>query len=1407
MPIQTLAEFFARRQNPPQAQGSMFDLFRDKLQRPAEPREGLLNLLAQNQTRTTTPDISTSLRVGAPSGSPERIRGAQQAAIEAEKAAFGGPLRFFPGAVRQQLGIMGQEISRNIASAGVTIGRKLGGSEQISAQDFPRVFQPIAQKIFRDDPIKSIEQRVAEAEIDIKRWGEQQGGTTGKIAKEQASVLAFAGIMGMVGLDLTPYGGLTRGAAKQAVKQTTRAGALAFLKSLKVAEEVAEKFADDIVKVTDLKKAEKLLVDIAEAQKVAKIPPKIIPEAQKATPEAISGEKGIMGKISDFPTGTGYFIELNDGRFLRGFPTKKDAQVALQKLLKGEEIPYTQGRGKLPPPLIEKGIIPKELESLALEAKKYKSAEEFVGSQKPVYHGSPTPLKSFSNKKGGVFFTEEYTDATGFAGSPDNVYEGYLNFRKPLVIDAKGAKWDELNTKYGKSTQEVVSNAQKDGYDGVVFKNIVDNIGDTADFGGQSTIYFAYKPKDAFLNESQLTDFYTQATKGIKEVRPRDTTSDSITKQIIKRGFKKNEAGVLAEDIADRVKLLQENKVSPKEIGIYIQERIDELGAEKITPKLGKGEKEEFLLSIKTGILTTLEKEKNQIRKQIGFERHTKELSGEVLSRIKGKYGIEEWKKANKEQLQSVLEDFKNLQKGDEMISKSQVESLKQFGINKWTTKREAAEILGDIKNWKGRTARFFDFFRTIDQKIERTAGKEADKVKNILTRPRAKAVTEMFREEIKLKTEMRDMLNRLRINNSGDRALIMRFGEKRITLEELKKTTPKWKEIQEADQWFRKQYDNLLETTNVELKRLGYSDDKLIPKRADYYTHAQEMGNIWNLARNKGGDINPVLEQISEFTRPNRKFNPFGLRRTGAGEFVEDAGRAFEAYLNPVLNNKHLTESIIRHRAVADIMAHNTLESKNINQFIFSLRDAADSLAGKTNPFDRALMNRVLGRKPIQLISQISGRFAKNRIIGNVGSALMQISGVPNSVIKNNLIRTTKGLLMQAVSPLLGKNDPLLKSEALLRRYGEKGLQHGETVFPTIFQKGEKIASIPFEVIEKNISKGVWRASFDNAWAQGFRGKELMDKADEIFLSIVGARSIGEKALAFESGVLSLPFQFQLEVNTSAQLWATEVFGKVFSNPVKALQAGIEASITLYLMNTLFDKTMGRTPLPDPIRTIEDVAELDSWPEKIGRIAGEGLGNVAGGQFIAGLLPQEFRKKYFGRSEVGIYPGGIPVITALSGAFRSPEKVIYDFILPYGGGQLKKIMEGIEGIDKMGSFSKSGKLQFPINPNQWLQVITFGKYSTKEAKKYFDKQRTPLSNKQTIEYFIRTQKGENPQEVYQDIAKDRIRKEYEREIIGEVIKKIKSNPVEGLALVQLWRKENILTPEMEKEIINGLTE
>ena len=130
------------------------------------------------------------------------------------------------------------------------------------------------------------------------------------------------------------------------------------------------------------------------------------------------------------------------------------------------------------------------------------SFDDWVKGQKTFYHGTSANLKKFDNKQG-TFFTDDYMNADGYAGG-ENVYEGYINLKKPLVIDAKGALHRQLDTPYGKTTRDIVANVDKEKYDGIIFKNIKDSWIDDADVDTPSTIYYTFKPRDSFINRSQL---------------------------------------------------------------------------------------------------------------------------------------------------------------------------------------------------------------------------------------------------------------------------------------------------------------------------------------------------------------------------------------------------------------------------------------------------------------------------------------------------------------------------------------------------------------------------------------------------------------------------------------------------------------------------------------------------------------------------------------------------------------------------------------------------------------------------------------------------------------------------------------------------------------------------------------
>lgn len=177
---------------------------------------------------------------------------------------------------------IGQSIARNIGSAGLTLSGVIQSkpddpdgkviAESLSAKDFESYFgQALFDTVFGEgEELKPIETRIAEAEPKIKAWQDEiskVSETPGLSAREKivtqtlanlnAPTLAFAGIMGSVGLDLTPVGGLERNLYKKLVEEATEEGARALLHSIGVEDSVAQKLALQVpnIKTTEEAKA------------------------------------------------------------------------------------------------------------------------------------------------------------------------------------------------------------------------------------------------------------------------------------------------------------------------------------------------------------------------------------------------------------------------------------------------------------------------------------------------------------------------------------------------------------------------------------------------------------------------------------------------------------------------------------------------------------------------------------------------------------------------------------------------------------------------------------------------------------------------------------------------------------------------------------------------------------------------------------------------------------------------------------------------------------------------------------------------------------------------------------------------------------------------------------------------
>ena len=125
------------------------------------------------------------------------------------------------------------------------------------------------------------------------------------------------------------------------------------------------------------------------------------------------------------------------------------------------------------------------------------------GEPLPVYHG--TNAEPFVVFYEGSFFTDDYMNADGYA-SGEMVYEVFLNIKKPLRINARGRKWDNLKNKYGNSTRDIVGQLDMDIYDGVIFNNINDNWFDD-EMGDTQNVYFSINPEQIKLANGSNTTF------------------------------------------------------------------------------------------------------------------------------------------------------------------------------------------------------------------------------------------------------------------------------------------------------------------------------------------------------------------------------------------------------------------------------------------------------------------------------------------------------------------------------------------------------------------------------------------------------------------------------------------------------------------------------------------------------------------------------------------------------------------------------------------------------------------------------------------------------------------------------------------------------------------------------------
>ena len=603
----------------------------------------------------------------------------------------------------------------------------------------------------------------------------------------------------------------------------------------------------------------------------------------------------------------------------------------------------------------------------------------------------------------------------------------------------------------------------------------------------------------------------------------------------------------------------------------------------------------------------------------------------------------------------------------------------------------------------------------------------------------------------------------------------------------------------------FRKIYDELFTQMNDVRVRNGYEP---IDYRRGYFPHfqpGQTDGVLAVMGKALGikADVTALPTTINGLTHT---FKPgitwFGNAQERLGfNTAYDAVEGFDKYIEGAADIVFQTDNIQRLRAFASEVRYRTsnegvrervdairadesiseqdkeLRIKDLYEnakfelsgFAAWLDEYTNLLANKKSKLDRGVES-VLGRGFYNAMSWLESRAAANMVAINPGSWLTNFIPLTQAY---GYIST--GDMWQAMGKALAamKNDDGFweRSAFLTNRRGSDPLVR------TWQGNWSAKLSMPMEKIDTFTAESIVRARYNQNLRRGMLEEDAMREADRFAANIMADRSKGATPTMFQSRnpFVKLFTQFQLEVNNQ--------FSNIFKDlPREMRKRGLQALawalfkmfFSAWAYNELYEKFVGRRAALDPI---------DMTNELVGDATGYQLNNVLDVAFgsEAGFI-HEGKPAGFGNTVThfltstaeelplagGVLGGGrvpfssaLPDVSAIWKAATNKEldsetknaklwEEVRDPLLylglPFGGGQIRKVAQGIYAVAKGGKFYRSNKgelqMQYPVFTDEGAMTVlrdvqagVFGRNATKEARDWVQSGFAKLSTKETNAY------------------------------------------------------------------------
>lgn len=455
---------------------------------------------------------------------------------------------------------------------------------------------------------------------------------------------------------------------------------------------------------------------------------------------------------------------------------------------------------------------------------------------------------------------------------------------------------------------------------------------------------------------------------------------------------------------------------------------------------------------------------------------------------------------------------------------------------------------------------------------------------------------------------------------------------------------------------------------------------------------------------------------------------------------------------VNQIRNDRNLN-ALERHQKIDEAYNPNqdniqklyNQKKQGMGGYVSNLHEYINNLAGKKARADRG-WEEMIGRQMYTVAKNVEGRVAANMIAMNPGSWItnfIPITQASGEVSTANLIRAMRDTVKSAV-----KDDGFTDSSVFLtNREGTQFLDQ------TLTRKISDIAGMPMEAIDHFASNVVTRAKYLQNIQDGMGLQEAFDNADAFAANLMADRSKGAQPTAFNSvnPIRKVFTMFQLEVNNQLSYLFKDLPRAKQSVP-KLAWAYTKVFTGAYLFNAVYHQLTGRDSAFDPIGMIADAFGFDPFDDddkdkkkKSGVDIALDLGeNVAeqipfvGGLIGGGRVPLFSAVPEFDKLTKEYENGYDGKRIALDAAKSAANSAAY-LLLPFGGGAVKKALEGAATVYAGGSYSldKNGEkiLQFPTygqSPRDWAQAMLFGKSSLKTAQEWADDDYNSLNADET---------------------------------------------------------------------------